>query len=74
MEFKENDELIKEQQAHIERLREALSNLEQAAKYTADAHGVDVYADLCDAAGDACRVLNETPAQSLEAVNQGAQQ
>lgn len=54
--------------AHVERLRGALTGLESACKACADAHGLDVYADLCEAAGNACRVLEETPAQSLEAV------
>jgi len=60
---------IEEQQAHIARLRETLLNLEEAAEYAADAHGLGVYADLCEQAGAACRVLDETPSQSLEALN-----
>lgn len=54
--------------AQVERLRGALSELESACKYCADTHGLDVYSDLCEAAGNACSVLDETPSQSLEAV------
>lgn len=54
--------------AQVERLRGALSDLEDDCKKCADTHGLDVYADLCESAANACRVMDETPAQSLEAV------